>query len=332
LFYVYEDPVEFVRRRAKHVNDGQYRLILLFLGTQFNEEFVREVEGLTQDIDSLTGPHAMAILFTPPPSPPADFMSGFGSFRALGKDWIFWDEFLKAMTDGAYSLAESLGIPYKDLPVVVFLDPDEDDPEFAVWKFKNVTFRELYDDLRSVLNHWYQDNSELIAKIALLEKIVKYQWNKVPSNQPEMPVFKAYVKDTVVPKLLEAAEIAGVSGEVKQRIEGLSSEPRNTAVMGPALAKSLNPLVVGNEEWTADTFGPKFFAFAHDEADVKRRELLRSLKFPLQSIDGTKRKLAFRRFIDRVDLGSIEAEAGGVKFKYNPLSMLRHAFGMKDPV
>jgi hypothetical protein len=332
MIYVYEDPVEFVRRRAKQVNDGQYRLILLFLGTQFDEDFLKDIEALTPDLDALTGPHAMAVLFTPPPTSFADEGSGFGGFRALGRfyKWAEWDEFVGTMTDATYSVAASLGIPFEDLPAIVFLDPDEDEPEFAVWKLKETPFRKLYTDLRSALNRWYKDNADLIERIKFLQTIRKFPWEKVPSKQPEMATFKQFVEASVVPKLLDAAEFSGVSDEVKERIQRLSEQPRNADFLRPALRRSPLPLCVEDRVWTADSFSKEFFAFVHADANRQRRALLKSMKFPLQRVAGTTRKLAFQRFFDRVDLGSIEAEAGGVKFKYNPLSMIRHAFGVKD--
>jgi len=334
MIYVYEDPVEFVRRRAKQVNEGKYRLVLLFLGTQFDEEFLKAVEALTPDLDALTGPHAMAVLFTPPPASFKDGPHrGFGGFQALGRyyHWAEWDAFVAAMTNGTYSIASDLGIQLKDLPAIVFLDPDEDEPEFALWKLKDTPFRQLYPDLRSVLDRWYQESAETVKKIKACETIQKFPWDKVPSNQPEMGTFVTFLEESVIPKLLEAADTSGVSDELKSRIARISEQPRNTDFLRAALRRSPEPLMIGDREWTADSFRTEFFAFVQASADQQRRSLLRTMKFPLRSVSGTTRKLAFHRFIDRVDLGSVEAEAGGVKFKYNPLSMLRHAFGMKDP-
>ena len=170
----------------------------------------------------------------------------------------------------------------------------------------------------------------MVERIKICDIIQKFPWEKVPSNQPEMETFVNFVAESVVPKLLQAADLSGVSGEVKSRIQRIAEQPRNPDFVRPALRRSPARLRIGDREWTADSFSKEFFAFVQAHADQQRRELLKSMKFPLRSVAGTTRKLAVHRFFDRVDLGSIEAEAGGVKFKYNPLSMIRHAFGMKD--
>lgn len=270
MIYVYEDPIEFIRTRAKQVDEGQYRLVLLFLGTQFNEEFLKDVEALAPDLDSLTDAHAMAILFTPPPP---NFRQngmnlGFGACKALGRSyhWSEWDDFLRTMTTGTYAVARSLGIAFKDLPCVVFLDPDESVPEYAVWKLRDTPFRTLYGDLRSALDRWYRENSEVIDEIELLSTIKKFPWDKVPSNQPEMAQFKAFVNDTVVPRLLVAAGGSGVSEKVKERIEHLADQARNPDFVRPALRASPSPLHVDGRVWAADSFTREFFEFVHAEA------------------------------------------------------------------
>jgi hypothetical protein len=330
LIYVFEDPVEFVRRRAKALNEGQYRVMLLFLGTQFDEEFLKDVDGLTRDLDRLTGPHAMAVLFTPPPEL-QHFQSGFGGFQALGRFWTDWDAFVDTMTDGTYTVAQDLGIPYKDLPCIAFLNIYDDELKFGLWKLKGTPFREVYDDLRSVFDSWYRDNTRLIEKIAKLQILERHPWGKVPTNHPEMPLFQQFLRIVVLPKLVNAADNSGVSAQTRKRIEGLSSQPRNTEVVSLALKQSPTMLSVGGHFWTAQSFTEDFYQFVRNEARDQRQKLLSKLVFPLDQLSSTSRKLSMYRLISRVDIGSVEAEAGGLKLKYNPLSMLRRAFGMRDP-
>jgi len=307
----------------------------LFLGTDYDGSFLEDVNHLARDIDSLTGRHAAAILFTPPPPLHELEHRGYAGFTALGRpsQWADWDEFVTTMTEGSYRVSEALGIGARDLPAVVFLVPDAGKPEFAAWKLRDTPLREVYRDLRSILSEWYAENAELIERIEFLRMLAKTKWDGSSGSEKQLVMLQEFVSRNVLPLMLEAAEDHAIPEEVKgkliARLEKLRRQPRNLSAVSEFLKghRIVLSLVTGTA--SAETFAEQYYHTIRFVAQRSYDENLTRLGFPLERVSMPSRKLGIRHFFDRVNLGSIEAEAGGVKFKYDPLTLLRGILGFQ---
>jgi hypothetical protein len=238
------------------------------------------------------------------------------------------------MTKGSYELAHALDIPFEHLPAVVFLRPNPDEPEYAVLSLRGTSLQSMYGNIRSILGHWYQSNKTLLNRIAELKILAKRPWDKVPNSDQELPLFEDFSSKVAVPHIMEHYSLGGASEspsrELRRRLEHLRRNPRDVAGVLELLRKVHLSISIGDVMVGADEFKGYYFGLVNRLAEIQYQRALDSLQFPLELVAAPRRKLAIKRLFDRVDLGSIEAEAGGVKFKYNPLSFLRALLGIGD--
>src|SRR5215216_5012769 len=97
----YRTGVDVLQHHLEDIRRGQIRVLLLFLGSAYDEAFLESIKSLAKDLDELTGPYCLAIVFMPPPkeNPFRQYdgvlaFSGGGSTRDLAE----WDSFVDEMT------------------------------------------------------------------------------------------------------------------------------------------------------------------------------------------------------------------------------------------
>ena len=157
--FFYKSGLEVLSRHANACGDGRTRVLVFFLGSSFDEAFLRELIELAQDIDSLTGPHCLAVAFTPAPSVKKadEYSESTREYLGLvtqGKK--FWRDFTAEMTKNTYAMVNYLGVDASDLPCLAFVNPRAPD-HAAVMRLPNGSLRSVYPSIRKLFLDWYGD-------------------------------------------------------------------------------------------------------------------------------------------------------------------------------
>ncbi len=142
---------------------GQARLLLLFLGTEYDRSFLEDVIRYGHDLDALLhDKFCIGLLFMPPPGSEAGERSAIANFKYFHNlpwrdDPELTERVVKRMTSESYDLARSLEIPFENLPGIAFLSASEPGA-VAYLSLAHSSLPEVFRDLRRVMSDWYQDN------------------------------------------------------------------------------------------------------------------------------------------------------------------------------
>jgi hypothetical protein len=157
----YLSGVQILTEHLAAIRSGEIRVLMFFLGSQYDHGFLREVREIHSDIDALTGSCCLAIAFMPPP--PAQQLARF-SFVDEGlrrDDPQALERYVAAMTTNTYALADHFDLPLNDLPAIAFVSTDAPD-DYAILPLRGRTMREVYPSIRAIFSEWYQSNKHAI--------------------------------------------------------------------------------------------------------------------------------------------------------------------------
>jgi hypothetical protein len=237
----YTTGVDVLAHHLEDISRGQFRVLLVFLGSTYDEAFLKSVKSLATDLDNLTGPHCLAIVFMPPPKEnpfrPYDFVWSEGKFRGGGKyrHVTEWESFVDEMTRNTYELASFLGIPLHYLPCLAFIDPQYPE-EFATLRLHDETLYDIYPQLRKLFSQWYAENKDVLDAYDLATREYPYTggYGDIPNSPRIKRLTEERLRQGVIPAVEEAfgsllAANRDLDQEkVRRRLKKLRKQPQNT--------------------------------------------------------------------------------------------------------
>jgi hypothetical protein len=165
MYVSYTTGVDVLQHHLEGIRRHQFKVLLLFLGSAYDEAFLESVKSLAKDLDNLTGPHCLAIVFMPPPKEnPFRQYEGLRDVFHVGgraRDLTEWETFVDEMTRNTYQLARFLDIPLDYLPCLAFIDTEHQE-EIATLRVHDKTLHDIYPQLRMLFSRWYDENKEAL--------------------------------------------------------------------------------------------------------------------------------------------------------------------------
>lgn len=148
---------------------GQTRLLVLFLGSEYDRDFLVEVIRYGHDLDNLLhGKFCIGLLFMPPPPERREQHRAVERFKRFHElpwrdDPELTEQLVRRMSAESYNLARLLSIPLQDLPGIAFLSASEPDA-VAFIPLAHSPLTQIYPDLRRVMSKWYEDNRQTFER------------------------------------------------------------------------------------------------------------------------------------------------------------------------
>lgn len=250
----YLPGIKFIERYQYELENGQFKVLIFFLGTKFEHQFLKSIDKFSADINYLTGPHALAVAFLPPPKTSID--SKVVRLEAFGETKIFEneEEFVKAMTQSTYELARYFGV--KDLPSIIFVNP-QNISEVAILTIEN-NLDIIYRDLRKTFVNWYAKYKGEFNKVRIIKHLSKS--NTGYKNKEEIEIFDNFIREYILP-VIEKVFLKNVLLEktVKRLIKNLHHQPRSTQAIQDFLNKHGIHLIIEDRKFTGDNFRHEYF-------------------------------------------------------------------------
>ena len=288
----YLTGIEFIEQYRHELENGQFKVLLFFLGTEFDHEFLKSVAKFSTDINYLTGPYALAVAFLPPPATNTDRKAI--KLEAFGETKIFenGEEFAKAMTQSTYDLARYFGVA--DLPSIIFVNP-QDMSEVAILKIEN-TLDTIYRDLRKIFGNWYLNHKEKFDKVRIIKQLSNS--NIKHRNKEAVEILEDFVREYILPTIEKSLENEVQINTAKRLLENLHHQPRSTQGIQDFLTKhGIHLLVEDSRQFTGSNFRDEYFklisrssnklipTFSFEEVkQVARKTQIKKLASPALSV------------------------------------------------
>jgi hypothetical protein len=251
MIYSYTTGIDILQNHIDQIKRGQFRVLLFFLGTAYDESFLDGVKSLAKDLDALTGPHCLAMAFMPPPRDNPFKQSDYvDAFKGGGKDRNIdeWDDFVSEMTKNTYELARYLDIPEHHLPCLVFIDTDN--TEFAILRLRDKTLREIYPKLREIFADWYSANKEVFDRYDSAAAARGY----IAESSHVKRLMEEKLRQEVIPDL-EQVFVEAIAGnttldlqKAKGYFRNLRQQPLNTQPLVDFLRSNNLTIEVGEDK------------------------------------------------------------------------------------
>ncbi len=297
MIYSYTSGVDILTLHRDKLLEGKFKVLLFFLATQFDEHFLQDVIKLGSDLDALTGKHALAIAFLPPPN---SIPSGFGGIRAFGKS--FNERELKdladAMTRNSYEIARMFGVKFDNLPALLFVNPNNFS-EIAIVSLRNLSIRDIYSDLREIFSQWYTEH-DVIRQSEGLRLLSKNPFEVYKTHKDLRSDFDEIARKYVIPKVQAGVQELIDSGkanpqELLRKFHGLTKQPRNIEVISQYIKN--NGLIILFDGSKVDGIGlaekyeSLIAASAMQESITSGKTIP---EFPLELVKKMKRQVIFQ--------------------------------------
>lgn len=198
----YKSGLDILLENEQFITNGEIKLLMFFLGTKGDPDFLKSLIAYSTDIHYLTGKHCLALLFLPPSQRRSrDFETG--PFLRFDES----DDFIDAMTQNSYELANLFDIPYDELPAVVLVNP-HNLKEFVVWRTLERNIDGIFRDLRQMFSKWYEANSFnlLLEKVAKLDPLTERFKNDAKITEKITSIVDEKVIPVIEQSMIEAAK------------------------------------------------------------------------------------------------------------------------------
>jgi hypothetical protein len=280
--FFYESGLEIIKEHADKYNDGRTRVLLFFLGSSFDEPFLRDVLDLAEDIDWLTGPHCLAVAFTPAPS-----VKNIDDYSECTRSHVrlvssrakeHWESFSSEMTKNTYAMANYLGVDAADLPCLAFVNPKKSN-RAAIMRMPDGRLRAAYPAIRKLFLDWYGDYRGTLDRWDYLTSFSSAGCH----NASFRPATKAIIHENlvkfVVPKIAELLRslVSASDPELStfERLIGrLRRQPWNTEAIDSFL-RARNITIPGSKPVRSSWSLGHYLAEAY-ERDVQSRDSARA--------------------------------------------------------
>ena len=258
----YLTGIEFIESYRYELESGQYKVLLFFLGTEYDREFLESVAKFSTDINHLIGQHALAVAFLPPPK---DIHTKKLEVLDKAKSFENEEEFAKAMTQSTYEIARHFCIT--DLPSVVFINP-KNMTEVATIKIEN-SLSDVYKDLRKIFGDWYVTYKEEFDKVKRLKGLyIKTRLGNQRKKKESIYELKSFIREQIIPVINKSLESASEKNQihpsfVNKLIENLYHQPLSTQGIEHLLTKNKIVLLVEEREVIGSNFRDEYFKLIH---------------------------------------------------------------------
>lgn len=257
--------VDIVKHYLPELRRGKFRVLLLFLASGYDHTLLQDVQSLARDLDLITGPHCLAVLFAPP-SPDNPYGApppGALGFWSAGRHYSFdqWDQFVDVMTRNTYALASLFHVPSTDLPCLLFVDTAQPD-RLALLRLSQATLREVFPKLRSLFERWYAENRSALDAF-LLKSVLS---DELAETGRAKRLVEEALRQTAYPvmadacaKLIEKNNSLDV-GRMRRALKKLYDQPRNTQPLEQILQEKAVSLRIDGINTDAKHLRETYFA------------------------------------------------------------------------
>jgi hypothetical protein len=163
--------------QASAMAEGQYKLLILLLGVDYDASIVEYLLVAERDLQDGAGAFVLAAIFVPPSntprSPARNPHDATFEYEPVHQPLVQFselDEFTDTMRRGTYELATRFGIRFDELPGLLLLRP-EDTTDYVFVTLKERNLGQVYADLTRILYQWRSENLESIERAAELRAL-----------------------------------------------------------------------------------------------------------------------------------------------------------------
>lgn len=183
----YKPGLVILREKAREILQNRYTLLIFALATQSDGRMIRALQEQWREIHSLTGRHILFIAFYNAHLHEHEIYRYSQQFdpelrQLLGMqpNLVDTDRFMQSMTKESYALAHSLGIPFTDLPCLVFIET-HDVNNYGVLRLNSVGDDSLIYILREFITDYLNkpENREYFRTIEIIEQLEQKRTNEI---------------------------------------------------------------------------------------------------------------------------------------------------------
>src|SRR5579871_1216010 len=230
MVWSFKTGTEILLEHQEELVNNQFKVLLFFLATQFDGDILNQLLRMSGDLDALTGRYALVVAFMPPPS--EDYHGPWAvSISAQPVDEKRRCDFIQAMTENSYELARVFGLNYRELPVLLFINP-KDFSKVAVVSLRNRAFTDIYSDMRSLFSDWYNSHKSILLRGGQLALLAKSPFAIYRLHKELRPDFERIARDYVLPIVRDSFISLGHEYDIHyqallHRYNHLCKQPRN---------------------------------------------------------------------------------------------------------
>lgn len=303
MFISWVSGESLLQEHRAELERGQYKVAIFFLITEYDSSRLAEVVHLANELDAATTSSCLVVAFMPPPADPQEALSRYRPRMLPDENEEAWKEFIASMTQASYELANYFGIPYEDMPCVVFFSIERGD-EYALMRLRDQSFWRIFPQLRKLFSDWMAEGGQSVevhrGRIALASSP-----GRVTSQTSSgvRAVVESVLTDSVIPaleaELKKVAKTNAMRRRVSGLINGLNASPLNVGVLAAFLQREGLELTIDGV-----TFDSIRAVDAYDEAyrtaaNTKYRSVVESgttpvAPFPFEKISGLDRSISIR--------------------------------------
>lgn len=291
MIFSYVSGAEILARYKELFAQEQCKIILFFLGTGYDKTFIEDVKRISNDLDALTGSHALAVAFNSPPAIPPEGARNPLGFRASGEyhQWADWSNYASEMTEKIYKLAECFDVRPDHLPCLLFVVPHPPQDFAVVRLFKNRLYEDVYPKLREIFGDWFREQKG----VHQLRLLANGRWRD--GNRPRVKfdndMLRNFLREEVCPivqkECVEQIISLGVDAEETRRaFARLDKQPTSIRPVVDFLKKHDLSVSIRGEHINAETFSQAYRELVKHMANIALEKAVQVVPdFPLKKVE-----------------------------------------------